>query len=1114
MSVGASKFGCLVCILLSFQCFGQVVAKSPTEADYSAGVALIAQLKGSSEADAAIFQATGADLCVTELMAVTARGQAQSATAADWAQMHRALAALVELFTWQGQTFKASLFANLQAVYYEGDEADYEAALAASRQALELQIKSGESKTLYIPYKNVGEDLIRLGRIQEGLDALRHAHQIAGDPGNSVDGIILDKIVEVELSLQDMEAAHRDSASFAEAAKQSTSKLFRGRALLAQSSVAAADKKYDDAINLIHAALIATKDDPDSKYFPYEATTSLLTVGMGAMETIPYTEALALCGRIDKEFPDLPISVSDFARKIRDHRRRLAGEFDALLREQTEAVDRAAAANDKLAQASALLTLSVDYAYLSESTQQIASLEQALALDRSGPGGTLNIYLHYELLVSLGNAYLAQKNARPARAAFDEITKSIDAMPDAASKAKLRRVYAEAELGMAAVAALDNDLDTARAIYTNALTASTPASPAQYTRSDVLLEDARFERNVGKRPAETLRLYLEAISALHEAKDIRTEISARMQLIRFLAVESPELPESQKIAADNLDMAKAESSSIVLSDAQWRLHFLDGILAERAGHTDQAIAAYLLAVDNLDRIRAGLSKQEMRQSFMDDGSVQELYRRLIALLTATGEKEKAWEFLERDKARVFLESLGGRRFTDHTLSAPQPSPQSANKTTAVADLAKLEQQINDLRITLSPDNESLLRASNRQPELIESQLKDLEARFALIREGSELSASRATQPLALHPISLAGVQAQLPAGTALIEYVILDHELAAFVVTRSSAKELHWTADTTDLPVQLGKLGKLLASSHASEDELYAQLSSASEILLAPVIRVLPSEIDSLIIVPTQSLSLVPFQALPLPEKNSSARGVAVDEPTLASIDPASSTLLIDRYAVAYLPSASTLQFLHFGPTSASQDLFLGAIGDLSVDGLPALPGTLAETALIQKLYPRASRVTGSAFTHDVAVKALMDHQEVHFATHGLFEPQAPLFSALLTAPAAGEPSRLSLYELTDMNLKARLVILSACETDKGQITGGDEVAGLTRTFLQAGAESVVSSLWSVSDESTALLMESLHAHLRAGESAPLALRHAELQVRRKFPQPYYWAAFVDTGVR
>jgi CHAT domain-containing protein len=184
------------------------------------------------------------------------------------------------------------------------------------------------------------------------------------------------------------------------------------------------------------------------------------------------------------------------------------------------------------------------------------------------------------------------------------------------------------------------------------------------------------------------------------------------------------------------------------------------------------------------------------------------------------------------------------------------------------------------------------------------------------------------------------------------------------------------------------------------------------------------------------------------------------------------------------------------------------------VEGLPVLPGTLDETAAIQKLYPHAILVTGPAFTHQVAVKALLEHQEVHFATHGLFEEKAPLFSALITAPAPGQPSRLSLFEVMDLNLKARLVILSGCETDRGQLTGGDEIEGLTRTFLQAGADNVVSSLWSVSDESTALLMQSLHAHLRAGESTPLALRHAELQVRRKFPQPFYWAAFVDTGVR
>jgi CHAT domain-containing protein len=292
-----------------------------------------------------------------------------------------------------------------------------------------------------------------------------------------------------------------------------------------------------------------------------------------------------------------------------------------------------------------------------------------------------------------------------------------------------------------------------------------------------------------------------------------------------------------------------------------------------------------------------------------------------------------------------------------------------------------------------------------------------------------------------------------------------------------------------------------LSAPPASDDDLDAQLSSASDILLAPVLRVLAPDIVRLIIIPTQSIALIPFQALPLPQR-------------VTAHHQTSRPFVIDRYSVAYLPSASTLEFLRFGPSSASSDLFLGAIGDISIDNLPALPGTLAETAAIQTLYPRAVRVAGSAFTHQAAVDALLQHREVHFATHGLFEEQAPLFSALLTAPADGQPSRLSLFEVMDLHLKARLVILSACETDRGQMTGGDETEGLTRTFLQAGAENVVSSLWKVSDESTTLLMERLHAHLRDGELTPDALRLAEIEVRRKFPQPFYWAAFVDTGLR
>jgi CHAT domain-containing protein len=126
----------------------------------------------------------------------------------------------------------------------------------------------------------------------------------------------------------------------------------------------------------------------------------------------------------------------------------------------------------------------------------------------------------------------------------------------------------------------------------------------------------------------------------------------------------------------------------------------------------------------------------------------------------------------------------------------------------------------------------------------------------------------------------------------------------------------------------------------------------------------------------------------------------------------------------------------------------------------------------------------------------------------------APLFNALITSPAPGQPSRLSLYELTQMKLGAQLVVLSACETGLGELRRGDEITSLTRMFLQAGADTVVASLWNVSDRTTAQLMKSFYQRLNAGQSPAVALRTAALGVRKRFPRPYYWAPFVLTGAR
>jgi len=90
--------------------------------------------------------------------------------------------------------------------------------------------------------------------------------------------------------------------------------------------------------------------------------------------------------------------------------------------------------------------------------------------------------------------------------------------------------------------------------------------------------------------------------------------------------------------------------------------------------------------------------------------------------------------------------------------------------------------------------------------------------------------------------------------------------------------------------------------------------------------------------------------------------------------------------------------------------------------------------------------------------------------------------------------------------------VLSACETNVGAVSAGDEVVGLNRAFIYAGTPTVISSLWNVDDAATALLMERFYIHLRAGKSKGEALRQAQMDVRAKYPHPYYWASFVLTG--
>ena len=1053
-------------ILLLVLCAAK--AAPPEDALLGAGRGLARQLKNLPVSDARLFAATGHDHAQALLTAVFQQGQSATASLDDWDDLHLALDGLVALNIEQQAWFKASMYATFQHMAYRNNERDYSRALMAARQSLDLVGKSGETATVFLNWMNIGQDLLSLGKVDEALDAFHQARDRNTDLLSRNAANLWRDIVQAELAGHNIAAARDEVARF-QARAGSTSSYFRAQSEFAHADLLIATDQYSAVPSVVSAAL-AGIPDADRQPLSYEAVNQLMSCVLASMDTLSYGEAVDLAARIDREVNSLPFPVSLFTHSAIRMRRRLAGDLGGVLREDEVTLDQARRDGNVALQIETLRSLAADFASANSVANQIAALEQVLTLQRNLlpiTGAAAQYASEYSLartLLELGSAYARNKEPGKAGRCFAEVIRSVDAQPAAQMKSRLAGARAQAVLGTAQVAGLDDDADAARDILEKAL-----KEPARsYDRADVYLRLARLERE--QRPDAAIARYEEALTAMRAVRDRNTEIATHLELAKFLVSQGKVNP-----ARDHLKAVSASASSAGFADAAWKSALLAGIMAEAQSNPAGAVTEYKIAVSKVGEVRSGFGRAEQREAFIDNQSVTELYGRLLATLTRLGRHEEAWQYLERSKARAFVETLQGHRFKE--IAPPG----------ATAELALLEKQIVNLRAELAPENDSILRGSGREPAILEGELSRLKARFTLARDRAGLNTLSSARAVSLDPPALRRVQTRLPPGTALVEYALLPDAVTVFIVTRSSSQQIVWNIDK-DLPAKIFQLRSLLADSR-SADRLEPLLKQVSNAIWRPVAARLPREVRTLRIVPAAYLNYLPFQVLLHPDGAS----------------------LIDRFSISYVPSAATLTLLQEKP-GKNNDLFLGALGGVKVEGWPALPGTLRETAGIARIYPRAQRASEGELTHDAAIAALRDHEQVHFATHGVFDEHAPLFSALLVSPAPGQASRLSLYELMDLRLKARLVVLSACETGVGKLLGGDEVAGLTRTILSAGVSTVISSLWKVSDDSTALLMQEFYKRLHARAKPAAAMRAAALEVRKRYSHPFYWAPFVVTG--
>jgi CHAT domain-containing protein/SpoVK/Ycf46/Vps4 family AAA+-type ATPase len=259
--------------------------------------------------------------------------------------------------------------------------------------------------------------------------------------------------------------------------------------------------------------------------------------------------------------------------------------------------------------------------------------------------------------------------------------------------------------------------------------------------------------------------------------------------------------------------------------------------------------------------------------------------------------------------------------------------------------------------------------------------------------------------------------------------------------------------------------------------EAEAQLS---QLLIAPIASHLPKENQSIVFIPQGILFLVPFAALQTPDGKP----------------------LVEQFKISIAPSIQTLQLIRQRSTPTAAPFQALVVGNptmpLPTDDLDAplqpLQWAEAEAHTIAPLL-QTEPLTGAAATKADIAKQLANADLIHLATHSVLDDRHGLGSKIALAPSPEDDGWLNAQEILDKDLKARLVVLSACDTGRGRITG-DGVVGLSRSFIAAGVSSLVVSLWPVSDLSTTFLMEAFYQQLAQGTSLSAALKEAQIRLR------------------
>lgn len=508
-----------------------------------------------------------------------------------------------------------------------------------------------------------------------------------------------------------------------------------------------------------------------------------------------------------------------------------------------------------------------------------------------------------------------------------------------------------------------------------------------------------------------------------------------------------------KEAKEGFDKLLKDKRSESNGEIYWMLLFDRGRIAAAEG--DHALAVKLLrqAVGIVEQQRSSIDTEANKIGFV--GDKQAVYRRLIGSLYDSGELADAFVYLERSKSRALVDLLAEKK-----------------------DFAVADGDVEKIRTLLAEAEQTEIAGLAQGSAGAERRTRSAAAMptAALREQAPELATL-----VSVGATPIADIQAKLRQDETLVEYFYDDRWLYAFVLNRDGLRATRTEAGDLETEVRQWR--------NALEDRESKTQLPMGQALYRKLVEPIASQLDRprLTFVAHGALHYVPLAALHNGRE-----------------------YLIEKHAVRLLPSASVMQYLRSGETQFPAGVL--ALGNPDLDD-PRLDLEFAqeEALAIAKMVPQSRALVRKDANEAALRKYGQGFRYLHFATHGQFKGDSPLDSTLFLAKDESGDGRLTVNKLYSMRFDTDLVTLSACETGMGKIANGDDVVGLTRGFLYAGAATIVSSLWKVDDRATADLMRGFYANLGSTDKLD-ALRNSQLALKSKYPEPYFWAAFQLVG--